>query len=311
MTRSRSNFASRSAFTLIELLVVIAIIAILIGLLLPAVQKARESASRVKCLNNLKQIGVALHNYVGTTGVLPAGSDQLGFSAHAYLLPYLEQNVLYNQINFTVKPSNAANSVPYGTSISLFLCPSDPTASVPVGDGGNSYVWNYGSSLQWASNAASGAFVFGNVTFKLTDISDGTSNTAAFSERLKGNFNNANRNPLTTLYQCPGSPTTPAQAVADAALLNPYTANVFMSDMGQVWIQASNYTAYQHVTPPNTYQCAWPPANCGMGASSAHSGGVNLLLCDGSARFVANGISISSWQNLGTRAGDDLIGSDF
>src|ERR1700722_6872903 len=122
MIRSRSFCASLSAFTLIELLVVIAIISMLIGLLIPAVQKVRDASARMKCLNNLKQIGIATNNYVSTVGNLPPGGDAnhpvtASFSAQYFLLPYVEQSGLYSAINFSASPTSAANSVPAGTTI--------------------------------------------------------------------------------------------------------------------------------------------------------------------------------------------------
>src|SRR5262249_43915910 len=161
----------------------------------------------------------------------------------AYLLPYMEQNALASGINFSLKASNAANKPALATPVQAFLCPSDQQNIIPAGDAGNSYVWNYGSSLRWASSGGSVVCVIGNVLLKMTEISDGTSNTGAFSERLIGNFNNATPNAQTTLFGCPGNPTTNAEAVADAAALNWQTAPVFMSNMGQYWMQASNYTA--------------------------------------------------------------------
>jgi prepilin-type N-terminal cleavage/methylation domain-containing protein/prepilin-type processing-associated H-X9-DG protein len=308
----RLHMVRRKGFTLIELLVVIAIIAILIGLLLPAVQKVREAAARAQCQNNLKQIGLAMHNYHDTYKRLPAGGDALGFSAHAYLLPYLEQNNLYVTINFTVSPTAAANSVPAGTPLQAFVCPSDPQNSLPAGQGGNNYVWNYGSDMLFFSSQTGGVFMFGNTKVTLQGITDGTSNTAAFSERRKGDFNNAVLTPATDLFLPPGSPTTDGQAVAMCATVD--TTNVglvWRSDFGALWIQALHYTLYQHVSPPNTNECAFPPANCVMPANSGHTGGVNAVLCDGSVRFVANGISVATWSAVGTRNGGEIIGSDF
>jgi len=202
--RPRSN----RGFTLIELLVVIAIIGLLIALLLPAVQAAREAARRAQCINNLKQMGLALHNYVSANGdAIPWGigpwSDD--WSAQTMLLPYVEQGALFNSINFfhnmSWGPAYAANTTATYATISGFLCPSDAD-KVTNAEGHNNYMGNAGSAPNNfyggtggsnGDNGFAGLFMWwgGNngqpvITVRLRDITDGTSQTAAFSERVKG-----------------------------------------------------------------------------------------------------------------------------
>jgi prepilin-type N-terminal cleavage/methylation domain-containing protein/prepilin-type processing-associated H-X9-DG protein len=304
----------RSAFTLIELLVVIAIIAILIGLLLPAVQKVREAAARMQCSNNLKQIALSAHTYHDSYKRLPPGGDALDFSAQALLLPYIEQGNLFNTINFTLAPTDPSNAFATAQPVPVFVCPSDPQTDLPAGDGGNNYVWNYGSDLLFFSSNTRGVFMFGNTKVTLQSITDGTSNTAAFSERRKGDFNNAVITPETDLFAPPLSPTTPDEAVA-MCNSNSWDINnpkyQFRSDYGATWIKGYHWTLYQHVNLPNSRGCAFPPANCAMSPNSAHAGGVNLALCDGSVRFISNTISMPTWRALGTRNSGEILGSDF
>ncbi len=209
---------SRRGFTLIELLVVIAIIAVLIGLLLPAVQAAREAARRSQCVNNLKQIALSLHNYESTNSSFPLGGNPArtsstsavvirswgAWSAQAMLLPYMEQAPLYNSLNFMLIArgdgiGEAVNSTGTTTRIASFLCPSSP---LPSGNYfnkpfcGNNYFASTGASLQWlgtVSNRPNGPFAVGGPATGLRDMTDGTSNTIAFGERRTGDGNDTKK----------------------------------------------------------------------------------------------------------------------
>jgi prepilin-type N-terminal cleavage/methylation domain-containing protein len=314
----RFTMRRRSGFTLIELLVVIAIIAILIGLLVPAVQKVREAAARLQCENNLKQIGLALHDYHDTYKKLPPGSNTSGFTVVALLLPYIEQGNVYNQINFSVSATNAANAGPTGITIPILLCPSDPTNVMPAGQGGNNYFANYGTNPNFFQphNVANGVFGLRDTSgVRLTDITDGTSSTVAFSELRKGDWNNAQYSPQDWLNaSSAGLPTSIDQALSLCQGIDPTSLTYQWLSAGGEWLNDSNTgTAYLHCGTPNTVPNCGFPANltfC-VNASSAHIGGVNAVLCDGSVRFVGNSISLATWRAVGIRAGGEVVGNDW
>jgi prepilin-type N-terminal cleavage/methylation domain-containing protein len=155
---------NRRAFTLIELLVVIAIIAVLISLLLPAVQSAREAARRAQCVNNLKQIGLALHNYAGALNVFPMSMnldapgfgypEPVSYSGLSMLLPFMEQVQVFNSINYNLLRGDPGNNTAMATSVSSFLCPSDPQNNLPPGQAGENYRPNSGNGIQYVSGAS-------------------------------------------------------------------------------------------------------------------------------------------------------------
>lgn len=306
---------SRPAFTLIELLVVIAIIAILIGLLVPAVQKVREAASRLHCTNNLKQLGLALHNHHDALKAFPQARNPwpLVHSSLARLLPYVEQDNLQKLVDFAQPPSSAANIPASQMAVPLFLCPSDVGEGRVPGSfhGGTNYVCNTGTGTVGFGLIASGDGVFTQTPMGYRDLADGASNTAAFSETLLGNGiasvglvpSNAQREVL----EVPGgSDPTPGACAA--------AAGAWSGQRSAKWIDGHyGNTLYNHFFPPNPpeWDCGNGSHNKGLStARSTHPGGVNLLLCDGSVRFVTNGISLPTWRALATRAGGEVVG-DF
>jgi prepilin-type N-terminal cleavage/methylation domain-containing protein/prepilin-type processing-associated H-X9-DG protein len=307
------------AFTLIELLVVIAIIAILIGLLLPAVQKVREAAARSQCSNNLKQLALAAHNYHDANGNLPPGRDANSISCLAYLLPYIEQDNVYRLVNFTASWNDPSNSAALGTSVKTFLCPSDPTNLVPAGWAGNNYRSNQGSGLlhgqpstnpsdpNYGMPAPNGPFV-PTLTVKLTDITDGTSHTAAFSEHMKGDFNNGVSTPNDTFQ--PGTyPNTPDESVTMCRALDPNNLGLQgRSDVGAPWLQGyHSTTAYFHVAPPGDRSCMYPPGRIATTANSGHPNGVNVSMSDGSVRYVPYSVPLPTWRAMGSRNGGEVV----
>ncbi len=214
---------SREGFTLIELLVVIAIIAVLIALLLPAVQAAREAARRSQCVNNLKQIGLAMHNYHSPHGTFPLGASMQSqdgtpgnyaiwnsFSSLALMLPFMEQTAIYNACNFSFSPLDSFNinaTAASNTIINVFLCPSDPNTG-PGKQNNNNYAACFGTTTDgmydWTNpgpgvynnqkgHDTTGMFTVA-VPYGLRDCTDGSSNTIAFSEWVVGNKGNGYQN---------------------------------------------------------------------------------------------------------------------
>ncbi len=319
-----------SGFTLIELLVVIAIIAVLIALLLPAVQAAREAARRAQCVNNLKQIGLALHNYHGVNNVFPMSRvyqsalvlDE-AFSAHAAILAFMEQSTTFNSVNFSLLWSDPSQATATMTTVASFLCPSDPlTYGIPAGWAGTSYrasegsdiLYGYGPSDPNGVNVGmpppNGVFFIG-VCNSIASITDGTSNTGAFSEHQIGDFNNALATPEDTFR--PGTyPANQLQAIQQCAAID-WTNLSYqgVSNVGAPWIYGyHSTTTFNMSSPPGTRSCMFPPLRIMTTADSRHPGGVNLLMADGSVRFVKNSISQPTWSAIGSRNGGEVVSAD-
>ena len=314
------NLRARSGFTLIELLVVIAIIAVLIALLLPAIQSAREAARRSQCVNNLKQIGIAAHNYHDQVGALPGAYldyNSTEFSALSMLLPQLEQSPSYNAPNFSLPNGDRANDTVRLTKVSSFVCPSDLPDPIPTRGGQTNYMADMGSWIVW--QAATGPNIglappngvfYGNSATKFAGITDGLSNTGFFSERILADGNNAIVTPQSDVFFSPGAPVTIEDAVQQCNGINiSDLSNQFPLFMGAPWVNGQHI--FLHVTGPNTRSCGFfLHLRAIMPASSRHPGGVNLLLGDGSVRFNKDTINVPVWRALGTRAGGEVLSAD-
>ncbi len=313
----------RSAFTLIELLVVIAIISVLIALLLPAVQAAREAARRAQCVNNLKQIGLGLHNYFESRNALP-GADMVynspnatELSALSQILPYLEQSNVYNTINCDFSYQDPTNFTAMMTVINGFICPSDLPDPIPSLGGQTNYMANMGSGIVWQQAVGGNAglpqpngIFYGDSATTFAAITDGLSNTTFFSERVLADGNNAVVSPVADVFFSPASPTTPDQAMQICQAVNIFDLNnQFPLFMGAPWLNGQHI--FLHVTPPNSRSCGFFIAlRAVMPPSSRHPGGVNVCFGDGSVKFVKDSVNLQTWRALGTRNGGEIVSAD-
>ncbi|MDO5580932.1 MAG: DUF1559 domain-containing protein [Planctomycetia bacterium] len=326
-------------FTLVELLVVIAIIGILIGLLLPAVQAAREAARRMECTNNLKQMGLALHNYHDTCQAFPPqrGGFKIGSiwwenamtGFHVFLLPFCEQQPLYNELMAFVRKNNrypeasgADGQTFYKRGPTPYLCcPSDGSAreesDYPAGGSKTNYMGSLGDAIQntnaegindrgffrgglgvYEANGWDKPYVYKCRT--MSDFLDGTSNTVAMSEAVTGNgrANKLVKGNTVSGWGSVGSSTsyTPRKCAVKVDTSDPtaYNSSVTGTEKrGRSWQHGcSAYTAFQTILPPNSASClSGLRVNAGyFTATSNHSGGVNAVLADGSVRFISETI---------------------
>jgi prepilin-type N-terminal cleavage/methylation domain-containing protein len=299
MTRQRPALRfHREGFTLVELLVVIAIIGMLVALLLPAVQAAREAARKTSCKNNLKQVGVAMHNFETAFGRFPPGyeyargpeGNSLGFSWGTRLLPFMELPALYDQLDFKQPIYSAANQLAGRQHIASYLCPTDdisPDGFVAMGDEQYAmacYVANFGPpDLDETQDKREGPF-FRNSRTELREISDGLSNTLMLGERQNGPFRLAGAHGNHFEYE-----TTWVGAIRDI--------DDASDDHGHMVLFQTGHTP-NHV------------ASDDRDVAAPHSGVAQFLLCDGSVHAISEEIDAEIYTAMSTMAGPLNGGSE-
>jgi prepilin-type N-terminal cleavage/methylation domain-containing protein len=339
---------SHRGFTLVELLVVIAIIGILVALLLPAVQQAREAARRSQCKNNLKQLGLAIHNYTDFLGCVPPaglvvknadGSLWTSFmSPHARILPYIEQGNTYGAINKDTAYGDTVNTQAVGRVIPIFLCPSEPR-SEPLNHatfgliGGVNYGFSMGDWYVWSgyNNGANGqpptrSAIGVNLRRRWSDFTDGLSQTLLMSEVKNyqpyirdcgglANINDPNNIP---------APSADPLTVAPEYLGSGCTV---LDNAHSQWAEMTvHHIGFTTAWPPNKKTPGGPglmypdvdlnsnreriggPTYAAVTSRSWHTGGVQSLLGDGSVRFFSSNIDGRLWRGLGTVASGEVLG---
>jgi prepilin-type N-terminal cleavage/methylation domain-containing protein len=330
--------SNRNAFTLIELLVVIAVLCILISLTLPAVQHVRESARKAQCQNNLHQLGLGVHSYIGLHNCFPPAltrntstrdTEYSGqFSIHSRLLPYLDQVVIYNSINYSVgtypemafggsvnsmqSSRNDANSTAMFIAVNTFVCPSEVSQASP---GRNCYRGNTGNGPNYTTTAEypdSGNGIFPEVDLiREAQVADGLSHTSCFSERITGPGSSGHSNPTMAFYPLYGLFFTSDDLIQACRIAARSNNPVYLRG-GVCWLWTGReQTLYNHAQSPN----GKVPDGLQVGARTAlgmatarsyHADSVNMLMSDGSARSVASTVSQAVWRAFGSRNGGEL-----
>lgn len=296
-----------SGFTVIELIVTILIIGVLVAILLPAVQTARSSARNVECRSNLRQLGIALHNYHAAHRCFPPGSIN-GYSTHVYLLPHIEQAALYKRFNFRVLglPMFPPNDKLTQIRIPLYQCPADGATPRSIGppSAHTNYAGNAGRWMRFDGTFQSLGSVERGKCVSTADIQDGLSNTAMMSELL---VDDGSRDPRRMQI----STDRTYAAVEESTFIQDCRQAPLRrssSGSGVPWINGSfGATRYNHVLTPNIRSCLnrTNVPNGGHTPASEHPGGVNLLIADGSVRFVADSINTDVWQSMGSINGGE------
>ena len=332
------QFSRRRAFTLIELLVVIAIIAILVALLLPAVQQAREAARRSQCKNNLKQIGLALHNYEATfvmfpptMAINPAVTSNSSWSIHGRILPYLDQLSFYNQIDLQKTWSDPVNGpVVTGRRVPVYLCPSDAKSGIARTASGvslysTSYAFNLGTWFVYDPTTGAGGdgMFFPNSSISMASVTDGTSNTLLAAEVRAWQAYTRNAPPPTT-----NTPQNVADVCAAFVVGVPDRLQPASRDgTGHTeWANGhGHHSGFTTTLTPNTnvsctlsgvtYDADFAsrqegsnttlPSYSAVTSRSYHTGMVHALLADGAVRSVSANVDLTIWRAFGTRAGHE------